>query len=232
MFDIDLPIGSARGRRRQGAVPHYVRDLQESDLYQIHQPPEVGASAQPLRALRERHHAIARLVAEGRKGVEISAILGVSQTWLSTLKSDPAFVELVQYYASQKEAMYLDVHERLAMVGGTALAILQDRLDAEGEDMSTRELRELAEFAFDRSVAPAKGAGQAGGQTGGAPVTVQVNFVPAARQEAPLPPPVVEPPQFRAAREEAEDAQVVEGGPQAGPQAGPQGGPVFNIKLR
>jgi hypothetical protein len=205
MFDIDLPLGSARGRRRSGATPAYVRDLSVEDLPELQLPSTVGAEPHRLTKLRDRHHAIARLMAEGRRDVEIAAILQMSQSWLSTLKQDPAFQELLVHYKTTTSVIYQSAHERLATLGGTALGLLQDRLEEEGEQMSVRVLKEIAEMALDRSVAPPKAA--SGSVGAGSGFQINVNFVPPAAQSAePLTAPG-SPAEYASIRRAAEDAE-------------------------
>lgn len=128
-----------------------VRDLDDGDLPEILAPPEVGAVTPTVLELRHGHHTIARLLADGTKQVEISAITGYSQSRISILKGDPAFQELIEYYRTQKEAIYLDVHQRLGTLAITAVEELQQRLDEEPHKITNREVREIAEMALDRS---------------------------------------------------------------------------------
>jgi len=153
-----LVIGSARGSRKArpthgGAVKiAKVRDLDDGDLPAILDPPEVGSQTPTVLELRHGHHTIARLLADGTKQVEISAITGYSQSRISILKGDPAFQELIEYYRTQKEAIYLDVHQRLGTLAITAVEELQQRLDEEPHKITNREVKEIAEMALDRSL--------------------------------------------------------------------------------
>ena len=169
-------IGSARGKRSGPLELVVMRELNGGDLDLLRNPPAQGQIVAPLQRLRHTHHMLARLLAEGRPGVECSMITGYSQSRISILQNDPAFKELVAYYAQQTEAKYLDVHERLASLGIDTIEELHERLDTQPEKITTRELMELAELTLDRSVAPPKGAA-AKGQGGGVPVSVSINFV-------------------------------------------------------
>lgn len=177
----DLP---RRGRRADGPALSLTpgRALVEADADAIAEG-GVAAIVSPLTRLRHTHHELARLIAEGRPGVEVSAITGKSQSWISTLRSDPAFAELVAYYASQKDAVYLDVHARLAGLGTDAVNELQHRLDTDPDRLTAREVLEIAEMALDRSVAPAKSAGPGSGTANGTAVAVNVTFVTSGEAE-------------------------------------------------
>lgn len=174
-------IGSARGRRSAHLELVILRELNEGDLDLLANPPPQGQITQPLQRLRHTHHMLARLIAEGRPGVECSMITGYCQSRISILQKDPAFQELVSYYAQQTEAKYLDVHERLAALGIDTIEELHERLHTEPGKISTRELMELAELTLDRSVAPPKGGAKAIGG-GAGPVQVNINFVPPGPQ--------------------------------------------------
>lgn len=174
---LDLPIPGARGRAPKASGLAFVRNLNEADASCFGQ--NVGAVIRPLAKLRQRHHHLARLLAEGIKHVEASAITGYSQSSISILLQDPAFQELVEHYSSQKAQIYLDVHERLAQLGTSAMEELQERIEESPDKLSVNQLESIIQTAFDRSVAPLKG-GAKSGAPGGASVSVKVEFVTAA----------------------------------------------------
>lgn len=132
-----------------------------------------GSRTPELGRLRTSHHAIARLLAEGKKAVEISAITGYSQSRISILQGDPAFRELVAYYGQQVEGTYASVHERLAALSLDAAQELQSRLDEDGKSLSTFELMELVKLGdkVGRKGHTPEGAGG---------VSVQISFVDSA----------------------------------------------------
>ena len=186
------PTLPARGRRGgASAVPAVVptRTLDAGDLEALMDVP-AGATVAPRQRMRHSHHELARLLAEGRPAVEVSAITGKTQAWISTLQQDPAFKELVEFYRAQKDAVYLDVHARLASLGMDAVAELQHRLDTAPEKLAAREVMEIAELALDRSVAPPKaGAGQGQGNAGqGTGLSLNISFVTPQAREGDEPP--------------------------------------------
>lgn len=153
----------------------YTRDLNEHDLVALETAGPLGVGTAAISKLREVHHHLARLLAEGRRPVECSAILGYSQSRISILRRDPAFAELVDYYKGNVAIAYQGVHEKLAQVGTMAVEELRDKLE-DGE-LTAGQLIEVAKFTLDRSVAPPKGA--SGGLPGGsgAPPSVTIKFV-------------------------------------------------------
>jgi len=103
-------------------------------------------------------------------------ITGYSPSRISILQADPAFAELVAYYATQAEQVYLDVHQRLAALGIASMDELQERLESDPESFKNRELMSLVELTMDRTVAPAKGGKGTDGPAQGPAVQVVVQF--------------------------------------------------------
>lgn len=185
MDDFDRLFANLPGRGRPAASALQLeagRELGEADAQALADG-AVGSVVSPLSRLRHSHHELARLIAGGASGVEASAITGKSQSWISTLRKDPAFAELVEYYRVQKDAVYMDVHARLAGLGTDAVNELQHRLDTDPDGLSTREVMDIAELALDRSVAPSKGGGSGGGAVAAASISFQVSFVKGAEEE-------------------------------------------------
>jgi len=185
-----LSLGSARGRKPAEHGFAVVRELTEADIPLLLMPEALGSKTPAVQKMRQSHHALARLLAEGRKGVECSAILGISQSRISILRQDPAFQELVEFYSKQKDEIYLDVHQRLAGLAVDTLEEIHERLGEDPDSFSNKELLMVAEMALDRSVAPPKKAeSEAGGAGGGVPA-ISITFVQGTNSGSePLPPP-------------------------------------------
>ena len=134
-----------------------------------------------LTALRMGHQQLAQMLASGMDPKEAAWACGRSVAGVQSLLSDPAFQELLAYYAENQRERDFNAFERLVTLGGTAMGVLQERLEESPERFSNNELRQLMEASMDRSAAPAKGAGAAA--RGGAPsgVSVSIKFVEAAR---------------------------------------------------
>lgn len=110
-----------------------------------------GITAAPLKELRQSHHNLARLLAQGLKAVEISSITGFSQSRISILKNDPAFKELVCHYTAQKDSAFADILGQLKSLSADALAELQTRLHDSPQDISANQLMALLELTLDRT---------------------------------------------------------------------------------
>ena len=128
--------------------------------------------------LRTGHQQLAQLLASGINALDASMITGRSVASIRTLQVDPAFKELLAYYAEQQEQFKFDAYARLVTLGGTAMDVLQERLEEAPDRFTNNELRQIVESTMDRSAAPAKGDPRSGqGQQAG--LSVNINFVPA-----------------------------------------------------
>jgi len=160
-----------------------VRQIEPSDLpllqqelrernWQSQRPDHVVSS------LRTGHQQLAQLLASGVNDLDASMITGRSVGSIRTLRVDPAFKELLAYYAEQQNGHKFDAYARLVTLGGTAMEVLQERLEETPDKFTNNELRQIVESTMDRSAAPAKGDPRQGaGQQSG--LSVNINFVPA-----------------------------------------------------
>jgi hypothetical protein len=128
--------------------------------------------------LRTGHQQLAQLLASGVNDLDASMITGRSVSSIRTLRVDPAFKELLAYYAEQQDGFKFDAYARLVTLGGTAMDVLQERLEAVPDRFTNSELRQIIGDTMDRSAAPAKGDPRPGaGPSAG--LNVNINFVPA-----------------------------------------------------
>lgn len=176
----EVILGSARGRRAgRGTVPVEVsvlRSLTLDDLPVLVNPPPITAPRSDTLKIRHSHHMLARLIAEGKELGEVSLLTGYSIAYVSDLKSNPAFAELLAYYDKQKEMIFVDVLERMKALGLSTLDELQARLESKPDEWTRRELMELTELLLGKGGSLTRG-GQA--QGGGAGVNISVKFVSA-----------------------------------------------------
>lgn len=185
-----IALGLPAKRRPKSVVDTavYMRDLGEQDVPLLLNPPRMGIENKPLTRLRNTHHMLARLIAEGRNNTEAALATGYAPTRVTLLRNDPAFQELVAHYKSQAEHKWVDVQERLAMLGMSTLDELQDRLEADPDSFKNRELMELAQMTLDRSVT--KDARKGGG--GGPPPAVAITFVQGGPPQVANPSPIID----------------------------------------
>lgn len=177
-----------RGAVAEPLLLEITGELTHEDLARLSKAPKVGTPV--IQRLKAIHHRQASLLAEGRTVKEIAAIVGCTPQRIVQLQTDPAFADLVAYYGDQIMAARLNdasrLQDKILDLGEMAVDELRDRMEDEGrrKTMPVGEVRKIAEFAMDRTVAPPKAA-PASNQ---APASVTINFGTGLR-----PPPTVQP---------------------------------------
>jgi hypothetical protein len=167
-----------KGRRPAPIAYAVSRHLTEADIAAMW---EAGPKAAPaLKALRYNHHLLAKAVAGGKSLLECSRLTGLTAARISVIKNDPAFQELVSFYADELDEVYVDVHQRMAGMATSVMEELQERFEEAPEKFTKRELMELFTTMADRSIPTAKGGPKAQqaivpGPNGG--LALQINFV-------------------------------------------------------
>ena len=171
--DADLVL--PRGRRPSAPLELVlVRELTEADRGDIAAPPAQGTKPPALNKIRHTHHQLARALAQGHSDVEAGFITGYSQAYISNLKNDPAFAELLTHYQTNKELVFVDVAERMKRLGLATLEELQERLEHEPDGFTHAQLMELAELTLLKGrSAPGAASGPTSGSGG---IALQISF--------------------------------------------------------
>ena len=152
----------SRGAIAEPLTLEVTREITHEDLRRLGEAPKVTVPI--LQKLRATHHRQAMLLAGGKDLNEVAAIVGCTVQRLVQLQVDPTFVELVSYYRDQTMVAMLEdnvrIQAKLVDVGEMAIDELQERLadDEARKRMRTGDVRQIAEFAMDRTVAPPKAA--------------------------------------------------------------------------
>lgn len=151
MTAMDLPELGLRitGRAKAPLTFDISRELDEGDLQRLEEPR--GATPTPIKKLRERHHALARLLAGGTPPGEAAIICGYSASRVSILMSDPAFSELVAHYRETTAERYYDAHAAMAALHVDAVEVLRERLEEAPEEFTIGQLIEAGKFSADRT---------------------------------------------------------------------------------
>lgn len=131
------------------------RALTQTDLAELMSQPkgtsEAGAVT-PLKRLRERHHALARLLASGGCSMQDAAIItGYEAATISTLKQDPLFQDLVLFYQNEVNAEYRTMQAQLAGLGEDAVAELRKRVEDDPAALGATFLLDLVVKIADRT---------------------------------------------------------------------------------
>jgi hypothetical protein len=104
-----------------------------------------------IKRLRDHHHLVARLVAEGKRTSEIATETGLCISRVSILKGDPAFKQLVEMYRANLEQLantaYFDMHRKYALLEANGVDHMNERYEDEPENISHEQARADAELA-------------------------------------------------------------------------------------
>jgi hypothetical protein len=106
-----------------------------------------------LRRITDRHHAMARAIALGATTAEIAVIYNMSTVWVNGLKADPAFRELVAFYARADDLTMRTTVQRMASVANDAIDLIEERLENEEtrDKVSIGQALEIAKTFADRT---------------------------------------------------------------------------------
>lgn len=145
----DLTTGTrrTRGRPPKPVEVEFVRDLSEADLALL--ASGRGVQAPSIKRLRDRHHALARLLAQGMSASEASAVTGYDPSRISILKKDPTFAELVDHYRKVDNALMAEFTERATLLTLTAMDVLQEA--AENDELTVGQALEISKTFADRT---------------------------------------------------------------------------------
>lgn len=175
--------------RLQGRAPIHdqvsvVRELVPADLEML--AVNRGIKAPPLHEVKDSHHALARLLAQGVKPGECSAITGYSLSRISILMADPTFCELLAIYRENQNIKHADMMDRLNTVGLAAAKVAIDRFESDPDQVDMKDVLKAVSLVADRT-----GHGPSSKQT----VNVNVNLadrIEAARERLRKLGPVIE----------------------------------------
>lgn len=149
-----------RGRAAAPVFAEVVRELVPSDLALLASERQIKPPS--IVRIRDRHHALARVLAQGATDADASRITGYDPSRISILKGDPTFRALIEDYKSVEDGMLADFTERTMVLSLTAVNNLQELLENDEAPLPASMQLEIAKFAADR--------------TGHAPVQKSVNM--------------------------------------------------------
>lgn len=137
------------GRAAKTASVAFEKEITQEDLDSLLS--ERGVAAPQIVTLRERHHFLARLIAEGKKPAEAASLARYSSSRVSILCADPAFMELVEHYRGVLAHEFVDFNKQLAQLGVDAAVLLQERMEDTPDEVSTSALMQLVTISADRT---------------------------------------------------------------------------------
>jgi hypothetical protein len=153
LTDLAYDLTRSSGRAAKAVQVEIVRSLTVSDLELLEV--ERGIKSPAVKRIRDSHHLIARYIASGLTGAEIAALTGYSQSRISILKSDPAFMELAEFYRGNLKEIQDDVdrtgYAKAVAIRDEAMDIVLDRLIDTPEMLNTDMVTEIALKFGDRT---------------------------------------------------------------------------------
>jgi hypothetical protein len=173
LAEFDLSRYARAHRARKPIDWRVVRSLTPADIPLLANPPRGDALVPRQTVIRHSHHMLAQCIAKGMDDTEASLISGYAPSYISFMRGDPAFQELLATYGAEREAVFVDVLERMKALGLHTLEELQARLEDQPDKFSNRELQELARMLLIESKQKDLGGG------GGPGVAVAISFVQA-----------------------------------------------------
>lgn len=147
--ELDILSPRTLGRARREIDIEYSRDLAEADLALL--ASERGTAPRQVQRLRDRHHSLARCLAQGMTNNEASAVTGYDPSRISILLSSPDFKDLVAHYRKVEDSLLGEFVDRATTLTLTAMNELQDRLEDKPETLSEGMLLEVAKSFADRT---------------------------------------------------------------------------------
>lgn len=137
------------GRPKANVVAEVERDLDEVDISSLLQ--ERASPVPEIAQFRERHHTLARLIAEGRKQTEAAMICRYTTVHVSNLMQSPAFLELVAHYREVVNVEFVDFQKKLADLAIDAATLLQERMEDKPNEISDALLLQVVQVGADRT---------------------------------------------------------------------------------
>lgn len=129
-----------------------VRELTPLEAEAVRVISRTGTAPLPeMKAIRARHHELARLLAAGNKEKEAAEILGMHVQTVQILKRSPAFTALLSHYMAIRDSEALGIRERIEQTALDVLLHVSERLQTAGDEIPLEELRKLGESLLDRS---------------------------------------------------------------------------------
>lgn len=135
--------------RAGGPTIGEARPVTAEDLVMLRDRPKAGAP--PRKKLRYRHHALARALASGMREGAAAVVTGFAPVTVSILKQDPAFKELMTFYATEEGRGFDAVRAQLLGVGQKFVEEIERRVSEAPDELTMRDLRETGTLLLDRA---------------------------------------------------------------------------------
>lgn len=111
----------------------------------------MGVHAPSLKSIRHTHHRLAQYLAMGMDETRAARLCNYNQQAVSRLKSDPAFAELLTYYAKGVQEEFADFVSTAADLSLDLMGRLREILEDEPEKLTPAMTLEAIKVLADRS---------------------------------------------------------------------------------
>jgi hypothetical protein len=113
---------------------------------------KIAEKPSSIKRIRDHHHLIARLIAQGKRTTEVAHEVGYSISRISILKGDPAFRQLIEMYRENYHKLddiaYVDVKKKAALLLATTIDHLLDKYEEDPDSITSGEARADGDFAM------------------------------------------------------------------------------------
>lgn len=162
MNQSDLAPNLTMPQLRRAAIPIQLHELVDEvfDLGAEHvaiaeqslaDPKVMGVGCPNLVSIRLTHHRLAQLLAIGTDEIIAARLCNYSINRVSILKSDPAFADLMAFYAKNVVEEWRDFVAVAADLSMDVLQEIQKRLDESPREFTVNQLNDLMKSLSDRS---------------------------------------------------------------------------------
>lgn len=146
-LDLDLDRLSRPGRRPAELSCVVKRQLDDGDLALLRENRQTQAPQ--IVQLSQRHHRLARLLAQGKKPAECSRLTGYGLSRISILQADPTFGELVAHYKNVVDMELEDFSASMGELATDTVNFLKDQLEA--GNITVPQAMKMFELMADRT---------------------------------------------------------------------------------
>jgi hypothetical protein len=101
--------------------------------------------------LRERHHALARDIAAGKRPGQAALMHRYTRERVTQLMQDPAFLELIEHYRGLVNEEFVDFQKKLAELALDAAHIMQSRMEDKPDELSDALVLQIIQVGADRT---------------------------------------------------------------------------------
>lgn len=154
-MDIDLNLETISIPTKQVALAEIVRPLTPADikLLAVKEGRPDDAPIGLVKRLSTRHHALARELAKGLTNWEAGLVAGYDENYVSILRADPTFANLIAFYVDKKTREAANLNDLNAGLAEAAMHELLDRFEdpEQRKKMTVSQVLAMAQFSGDRA---------------------------------------------------------------------------------